>query len=939
MPRAPIDEAWVAAPAWQASPCVAAPSPCVVLHPQDVPMSSLVGSQQSEGRGLTGEILLEQQEEEIARFLDCLELQAQNSELPSPASGEGEVWVEAREKPSPHTMAAHSFSNVFASASAFAGVTFASSFASASTFVGSFAGATSADGHTESVLWMLPEAVSTPPSGSTTRAAESSVKARGSWVEAASSQAAAVGAAPQVDPSRIFGGATASSNQHCIDGSFGNGAQSFGRGSSVEEETLRKQDAARTDSTVDASNALRDRDGTTEWLFASDHSEELRTPPQQTANSDWQAKEFSPEDVVLIPCSFCGRGFHEDRLPKHEGICRNVTVEHRRRPVFESQSQRCKELQGRLWLQENVEKSPAPPPSPVPGVFTSSPMPRLRHPSHDAPAARGAGATQRVPAKTSTPASSPVSSATASCGRATRASPPEVVLQRPAWGYNSSRSASVPSLRASVAAIKTSPKARSPDGVAASRARSTPAKAGRKHEPQVGIASGAKGQDRGNVGALLKDGNGGNGFGRRLHTPGARKDHHDKDNPAAVGTHCPSLCAVDEKLVEDGWRQSSNEFDFRTPPRRFDLSVEYGSEVDAQKSAEKTALPERAEHKGMSPAHFEAAKKASGAWTQPSDMEASPDLQRFRSAVASCDEADYGISRDEFFSSVELPPHSSSGSGSRRASGYHTEAQTWQPDASPKKAEPHMQGDDPERWRMSATYADLADLLPSWPPPLPRLDARPTSANVQPPQSGRLSGAAVPAAENSAQGQGQTPASSSSENFKESLLSANSWGDAAPLRFSDPAVLSTMMADVKLLGAHVDHLIDVQQRLLGKEPKPLDSLDARIMAATSSGTGPATWPSHPYDPARYGGHDEGEASFERMPPLSPLVRDVEGIRMGSMALGSPPTWCVEGQGPDGVDAELRSAVDSLEQRSELFQSRIRECAQHIEARREEGKKV
>jgi len=87
-----------------------------------------------------------------------------------------------------------------------------------------------------------------------------------------------------------------------------------------------------------------------------------------------------------------------------------------------------------------------------------------------------------------------------------------------------------------------------------------------------------------------------------------------------------------------------------------------------------------------------------------------------------------------------------------------------------------------------------------------------------------------------------------------------------------------MMADVKLLGAHVDHLINVQQRLLDKaggstvaesagdsengrqwpEPSPFDSVDAWATHTVSAGVTREAdaWPSQPYNPARYSGYGD-----------------------------------------------------------------------------------
>lgn len=152
-----------------------------------------------------------------------------------------------------------------------------------------------------------------------------------------------------------------------------------------------------------------------------------------------------------------------------------------------------------------------------------------------------------------------------------------------------------------------------------------------------------------------------------------------------------------------------------------------------------------------------------------------------------------------------------------------------------------------------------------------------------------------------------------------------------------------MMADVQLLGAHVDHLIHVQQRLLDKpgtagegeagsrskswpQPAPFDSVDRWATSAASAGaTGAeAAWPSQPYDPGRYSSYDEA----------SSVPSEVEGI-CGETGPGVHSARAEKSKDT----AELHSAVDSLERRSLLFQRRIRDCAQNVAERRREGQGV
>lgn len=147
-----------------------------------------------------------------------------------------------------------------------------------------------------------------------------------------------------------------------------------------------------------------------------------------------------------------------------------------------------------------------------------------------------------------------------------------------------------------------------------------------------------------------------------------------------------------------------------------------------------------------------------------------------------------------------------------------------------------------------------------------------------------------------------------------------------------------MMADVQLLGAHVDHLISVQQRLLDKaangtseilaenrkdpwpEPSPFDSLDALASRAASA------WPSQPYNPGRYSSSGQDRQNI----PGDEQARIAEAA---SGNAGPGVQFCQGEQWKRSNDAaELHCAVDSLERRSALFQHRIRECAQHVAER-------
>jgi hypothetical protein len=164
--------------------------------------------------------------------------------------------------------------------------------------------------------------------------------------------------------------------------------------------------------------------------------------------------------------------------------------------------------------------------------------------------------------------------------------------------------------------------------------------------------------------------------------------------------------------------------------------------------------------------------------------------------------------------------------------------------------------------------------------------------------------------------------------------------DADPLSFSDPEVLTAMMSDVKLLGAHVDRLISNQQRLfssgisstlatatLGSEvqslsPSPTDSLDAWASAGMES-----SWPSQPYDPSKYGTVSSSEETS--------YLGEVRNI--GQSDTFSYPAWHVGAWSLAEDDIELHSMVDSFERQSSMFQARIRACAKRISERRRFGK--
>lgn len=183
-------------------------------------------------------------------------------------------------------------------------------------------------------------------------------------------------------------------------------------------------------------------------------------------------------------------------------------------------------------------------------------------------------------------------------------------------------------------------------------------------------------------------------------------------------------------------------------------------------------------------------------------------------------------------------------------------------------------------------------------------------------------------------------ASSSQESF--SKLSAadatgDAWRDPALLRFSDPEVLSTMMADVQLLGAHVDHLIGMQQKLLGKATAsngeteaPRGSPPHHAHGSTYSASFVAgencDWPSQPYDPSRYGMYDtdcQDRNHVEEEDTQLDHGSHTHRIDDGKWDLSSGA-------------AELHTAIDSLERRSMVFQQRIRNCAVQLEVRQREG---
>jgi len=67
-------------------------------------------------------------------------------------------------------------------------------------------------------------------------------------------------------------------------------------------------------------------------------------------------EEFLDADQCLHPCSHCGRRFRTDRLAVHEGVCRHAASSAApRRPVFESRRQRCSDIESRWWMKGSDE--------------------------------------------------------------------------------------------------------------------------------------------------------------------------------------------------------------------------------------------------------------------------------------------------------------------------------------------------------------------------------------------------------------------------------------------------------------------------------------------------------------------------------------------------------------------------------------------------------
>jgi len=595
--------------------------------------------------------------------------------------------------------------------------------------------------------------------------------------------------------------------------------------------------------------------------------------------SDRQDSPFLSDEVVLESCTICGRRFRADRLRKHEDVCRRVKVEPRR-PVFESRSQRCSDLQERWWLKEQILRNT----TATPPLGANMPSPASA--SRPRQSLRATSAAQpRPPGKFHSPAAAH-SLSTPPHRRANSSSPPEAPVRQRSSGLAATTASST-----------------RPTGVfSASRSCSVPARVGKKQE-----STGKKLGSTDTTSPWRHRQASGTSFVR----PGLDGDvySHERRSHRGENKSCSRGSAVERPVADhrlhtvgghevqhiqhDVSRKSAHDIDLQTPPpKRSEQSVPQDSpnvtRLDAQMSAEKTAHIEKMKT-DVAPRRIDL-----GCASQEFNR-SHPSGARSRSPCSSHQKLEMGSpeagerSGNTNPMGLDLKARASSWSSGSRSSRY----EQWSSSVQISSQDPHCH-----------TLADLADEvamlhdfqigkapLPRA-PPLPNLDATAIA------------------------GQDLTNHGREAES-------------ASPLRFSDPEVLGTMMADVKLLGAHVDHLINVQQRLLGKAPSPFDSVDARATAAASAVRN--VWPSEPYDPERYSAY----AETRPVPPIGATKELLaqEAVNSDSLRLQLQQRWL----STESDTAELHSAVDSLEKRSALFQHRIRECAQHIAERRCDSK--